>query len=58
MIFYQIFTAVLTAVLGLLGDVAGQIVLKLCEPAIRLRALFGAVGHDLLFLRTHRNFFE
>jgi hypothetical protein len=40
--------AFLTAALGLIGYVSGQIILKLCEPAMCLRALFGTIARDLL----------
>jgi len=54
----EILQAVLTAALGLLGYVTGQIVVKFCEPAMRLRALFGAVARDLLFFFEHTQFFS
>ena len=43
-----ILTAVLTAALGLATFVAGQIVVKLFEPALDLRSLFGDIARDFI----------
>jgi hypothetical protein len=45
----NIITGLFTAVFGVLGFTAGQILLKIFDPALRLRALFGEVARDLWF---------
>jgi hypothetical protein len=43
-----ILTALFTAALGLATFVAGQIVVKLFEPALDLRSLFGEIARDFI----------
>jgi hypothetical protein len=41
-------TALFTALFGFLAFLAGQVVLKLFEPAFELRALFGEIARDFI----------
>jgi hypothetical protein len=43
-----IFTALFTALFGFLTFLAGQVVLKLFEPAFELRTLFGEIARDFI----------
>jgi hypothetical protein len=42
------FLTILTAALGLATFIAGQIVVKLFEPALDLRSLFGEIARDFI----------
>ena len=43
-----VLTAVLSAAFGLAAFVAGQIIVKLFEPALDLRSLFGDIARDFI----------